>query len=649
MQKNNFQRRHIGVLPSDELEMLKTIGIDSIDNLINEAVPAKIRLKKPLSLSEPLTEAQFLEHMWSIAQKNKVFKSFIGLGYYGTITPSVILRNVFENPGWYTAYTPYQAEIAQGRLEALLNYQTVISDLTGMEIANASLLDEGTSAAEAMSMLYSSRSSAQQKAGSNKLFVDQNVYPQTLDILKTRSAPLNIELVVGDWKTAALTDENYFAAFVQYPAANGEVSDYAAFSERLAQLDIKLIVAADLLSLTLLTPPGEWGADVVVGNSQRFGVPMGAGGPHAAFFATKEIYKRNLPGRIIGVSKDRTGKMALRMALQTREQHIRRDKATSNICTAQALLAVMASMYAVYHGAEGLTDIASQVHNHAKSFAGAVKKLGFKLENETFFDTVTVLVDDKVQIENIKANLLDKKYNANTYNFSKLSFAFDETTTFEDIETIVKIFADVINEKSFTIEPVASAIPINSKRTSNFLTHPVFNKYRSETDMMRYIKKLENRDLSLVHSMISLGSCTMKLNAASELMPLSWPEFANIHPFAPSNQMEGYLEIFDSLNADLSEITGFKSMSLQPNSGAQGEYTGLMVIRAYHISRGDTNRNIAIIPSSAHGTNPASAVMAGMKVVVTKCDEQGNIDIADLKEKALAHKENLSCLMVKYH
>jgi glycine dehydrogenase len=648
MHIQNFESRHIGVGKNQEQEMLRTIGVDTLDQLINEAVPANIRLKKELTLDEPLTEFDYLNHMRELASKNKLFKSFIGLGYYGTITPPVIQRNIFENPGWYTAYTPYQAEIAQGRLEALLNFQTVVSDLTGMEIANASLLDEATAAAEAISMLYGLRTKEQKKDNASKVFVDENIFPQTLDVLRTRAIPLDIELVVGNWKTANLEGEGYFAALVQYPAANGEVCDYRDFSERLAQLDVKLIVAADILSLTMLVPPGEWGADVVVGNTQRLGIPMGAGGPHAAYFATKEEYKRNIPGRIIGVSKDRTGKMALRMALQTREQHIRRDKATSNICTAQALLAVMAGMYAVYHGAEGLYGISSKIHDSARSFASAVKALGYEVENESYFDTVTVLVPNKAQIENIKANLLDKNINANTFQFSKLSFAFDETTSNDELIEIVSIFAAASNQKDFSLEISETGFQATLARTSNFLAHPVFNKYRSESDMMRYIKKLENRDLSLVHSMISLGSCTMKLNAASELMPLSWPEFAFIHPFAPRNQMQGYLEIFDKLRVDLSEITGFADVSLQPNSGAQGEYTGLMVIRAYHQSRNEGHRNIALIPSSAHGTNPASAVMAGMKVVVTKCDENGNIDVADLKEKAELHKDNLSCLMVTY-
>ncbi|MGY6562767.1 MAG: aminomethyl-transferring glycine dehydrogenase [Luteibaculaceae bacterium] len=648
MHTENFSQRHIGVSKSDEIEMLNVIGVSSVDQLIDEAVPANIRLKNPLVLDAPLTEAEFLNHMRDMASKNKVFRSFIGLGYYGTLTPSVILRNIFENPGWYTAYTPYQAEIAQGRLEALLNFQTVVSDLTGMEIANASLLDEATACAEAVTMLHGLRTKEQKNGDFNTIFVDENIFPQTLEVLKTRTVPVGISIEIGDWKTASLERKSYYAAVVQYPAANGEVCDYRDFSERLKQLDIKLIVAADIMALTLLVPPGEWGADVVVGNTQRFGVPMGAGGPHAAFFATKEEYKRNIPGRIIGVSRDRTGKMALRMALQTREQHIRRDKATSNICTAQALLSVMASMYAVYHGADGLKAIATKIHDFARSFSSAIKDMGYTVENHNYFDTITVKVADKSQIENIKANLLDKGINANVFSYNKLGFSFDEATQLADLSEILEIFAQAANVKEINTTITETGFPATLARISDFLTHPTFNRYRSETDMMRYIKKLENRDLSLVHSMISLGSCTMKLNAATELMPLSWPEFAHIHPFAPTNQMQGYVEIYEKLNKDLSHITGFSAMSLQPNSGAQGEYAGLMVIRAYHEARGESHRNIAIIPSSAHGTNPASAVMAGMKVVVTRCDEQGNIDIADLKEKADQYKDNLAALMVTY-
>ena len=567
----------------------------------------------------------------------------IGLGYYNTILPSVIKRNIFENPGWYTAYTPYQAEISQGRLEALLNFQTMVLDLTGMEIANASLLDEGTAAGEAMIMAYNSRTREAKKNEANVFFVSEKCLPQTIDILKTRSTPLDIELVIGNHETFEFNNK-VFGAIVQYPDGSGQVNNYAAFVKKAHENESLVIAAADLLSLTLLSSPGEWGADVVVGTTQRFGVPMGYGGPHAAYFATKEAYKRNIPGRIIGVSVDEQGNRALRMALQTREQHIKRDKATSNICTAQVLLAVIAGMYGVYHGADGIKNIASTIHSLTGKLAGAIDSLGLKRMNHSFFDTITYQASSEI-LTKIKSLAVSNRINF-YYTADTVSISIGETENENDIHTIVTIFEQA-TAKIATGTPI-NGLPSDLNRTSEYLTHEVFSLYHSESDMMRYIKRLENKDLSLTHSMISLGSCTMKLNAASELIPLGWNEWANIHPFAPLDQAEGYQEMLKGLAEDLAEITGFDSVTLQPNSGAQGEYAGLMVIRAYHESRGDAHRNIALIPSSAHGTNPASAVMAGMKVVVTKCDDLGNIDVDDLRAKAEEHKDNLSCLMVTY-
>ena len=646
MYSDKFSTRHIGPNQHETDAMLKTIGVESLDKLIDETVPANIRLKKPLDIAPAMSEFEYLKHLKSLAAKNKVFRSYIGLGYYNTIIPAPIQRNILENPGWYTAYTPYQAEISQGRLEALLNFQTMVSDLTGLPIANASLLDEGTAAAEAMIMLYNSRSKDLVKNGANKFFVSDECFPQTIDILKTRSAPLGIELIIGDYRTFT-SDGKVFGALLQYPGKDGNVEDYSAFVTSAHEQNILVAVAADILSLALLIPPGEWGADVVVGSSQRFGVPMGFGGPHAAFFATKDEYKRVIPGRIIGVSVDAQGNRALRMALQTREQHIKRDKATSNICTAQALLSIMASMYAVYHGSKGIKAIAKQVHKAATCVAGELKKVGYTLKHNLYFDTLCVTVD-ATKKEAIQKSALEKGINFR-YNTDSICISLDQTTSVEDLSDILSVFGV---QTSITVSDLQNApniievSPLN--RTSSYLTHPVFNSYHSESELMRYIKRLENKDLSLTHSMISLGSCTMKLNAASELYPITWPEFANIHPFVPANQVQGYYEIFNQLEKDLCEITGFAAMSFQPNSGAQGEYTGLMVIRAYHISRGDVQRNVALIPSSAHGTNPASAAMAGMKIVVVKCDEKGNIDINDLREKALKHKDTLSCLMVTY-
>ncbi len=644
--QEKFQNRHIAPNQQDTDSMLQHIGVNSIDELIDQTVPKKIRLKNPLNLPAAKSEFDYLKDLKETASKNKVFKSFIGQGYYDVIVPGVIQRNILENPGWYTQYTPYQAEIAQGRLQALLNFQTMVIDLTGMEIANASLLDEGTAAAEAMFMQYSLRKNTNAKV----FFVSQSLFPQTIDILKTRAEPYGIKLHIGNHENVDLTDE-FFGAIVQYPAGNGAVYNYTDFAAIAHEKNIKLTVVADLMSLALLTPPGEWGADIVVGSTQRFGIPMGFGGPHAAFFATKDEYKRSLPGRIIGVTIDSAGNYALRMALQTREQHIRRDKATSNICTAQALLAIMAGMYAVYHGADGIKKITKRIHGLTVLLNQALTNLGYKQENEFFFDTLQFNLGELSA--SIHAEALNNEMNF-YYHGSKINISLDETTSLEDVKIIATFFAKV---KGKTIhdagidslkEHLKPGFSSALARTSAFLTHPVFNSHHSEHEMLRYIKSLEAKDLSLCHSMIALGSCTMKLNATTEMIPVTWAEFGKMHPFAPADQVGGYMQIFDELNKWLSEITGFAAMSLQPNAGAQGEYTGLMVIRAYHHDRGEGHRNIALIPSSAHGTNPASAAMAGMKVVVTKCDENGNIDLADLKLKAEEHKNDLSCLMVTY-
>ncbi|MFM6943464.1 MAG: aminomethyl-transferring glycine dehydrogenase, partial [Aquirufa sp.] len=640
--QEDFSLRHNNVEAADVSAMLKTIGVDSLDTLIQQTVPNKIRLAQGLRLPEPKSEFAFLRDFKEVMGQNQIFKSHIGLGYSDTIVPTVILRNILENPAWYTAYTPYQAEIAQGRLEMLLNYQTMIIDLTGMELANASLLDEGTAAAEAMTMLYGQRPTERNSA--EAYFVSELCLPQTIDLLKTRAEPIGIEIVVGDHRTFDVTDARFYGMMLQYPASNGEVFDYSALIAAAKENGLQVVVAADLLALTLLTPPGEMGADAVVGVSQRFGVPMGFGGPHAGFFATKEKYKRNIPGRIIGVSVDAEGNRALRMALQTREQHIRREKATSNICTAQVLLSIMAASYAIYHGPTGLKKIAEKVYGLTELLAVNLRKLGFTLENTNHFDTLTIetgaqTADLRVLAEKAQRNL---RYTANT-----TSISLDETTQEADVIEIISFFETLKGAKTAE-KNVTWAIPAVLKRTSTFLTHSVFNKYHSEHGMLRYLKSLESKDLSMVHSMISLGSCTMKLNATTEMIPVTWPELGKIHPFAPVSQTKGYQQLVADLNEWLCEITGFAKMSMQPNSGAQGEYAGLMTIRAYHASRGDHHRNIAIIPSSAHGTNPASAVMAGMKVIVSPCDANGNIDVSDLKAKALEHKDNLSCLMVTY-
>ncbi len=644
MSNSEFAARHIGPDEKDVSLMLKEIGVISIDQLINETIPSSIRLKGDLKLPPAMTEYNFLKELKSTGSKNKVYQSLIGEGYYNTITPGVILRNVFENPGWYTAYTPYQAEISQGRLEALLNYQTMVLDLTGMEITNASLLDEATAAAEAMHMFFATR--PKEKQSSVKFFVAEDCFPQTIDVLKTRSAPLGIELVLGNPKTINLGDD-FFGAILQYPSLNGEAGEYSGWIREAQTKKIQVAVGSDLMALVLLTPPGEWGADVVFGNSQRFGVPIGYGGPHAAFFAARESYKREMPGRIIGVSVDVHGNRALRMALQTREQHIRRDKATSNICTAQVLLAVMAGMYSVYHGPEGLRKIATGIHDTAKKLAASAEQLGFIQKNKTYFDTL--LFDAGINIKKIKENSLKAGINFRYIDDKMFSISVDETTGNEELKNILTVLEESAEKKlAENKSPEVNVISGIQKRTSPFLTHPVFNTHHSESEMLRYIKMLENKDLSLTHSMIALGSCTMKLNATSEMIPVTWPEWSSIHPFAPVDQAAGYKQIISELEDYLKVITGFHAVSLQPNSGAQGEYAGLMVIRAYHFSRGDKHRDTVLIPSSAHGTNPASAVMAGMKVVVVRCDENGNVDISDLRTKAEQYKEKLSALMITY-
>ena len=645
MKTDSFALRHIGPRENDLQHMFKTIGVESLDQLIYETVPNNIRLKKDLDLDAPMTEYEYLTHIQELGKKNKVFKSYIGLGYHPAIVPAVIQRNIFENPGWYTAYTPYQAEIAQGRLEAILNYQTTIIELTGMEIANASLLDEGTAAAEAMALLFDVRTRDQKKNNANKFFVSEEILPQTLSVLQTRSTPKGIELVVGNHETFDFSTD-FFGAILQYPGKFGQVNDYASFIAKAHEKEIKVAVASDILSLVKLTPPGEMGADVVVGTSQRFGIPMGYGGPHAAFFATKEEHKRSMPGRIIGVTIDANGNRALRMALGTREQHIKREKATSNICTAQVLLAVMAGMYAVFHGPKGLKYIANKVHASAVTLSDALNKLGVYNINTSFFDTIAVKADAS------KVKTIAEKHEVNFFYIDgeTISISVNETTSISDLNQIIAIFAEATGKENFKVSELSSTnnFPSSLERTSTFLTHDVFNSHHSESQLMRYIKKLERKDLSLNHSMISLGSCTMKLNAAAEMLPLSMANWNSIHPFAPIEQAEGYQIMLKKLEHQLNVVTGFTGTTLQPNSGAQGEYAGLMAIRAYHLSRGDHHRNVCLIPSSAHGTNPASAAMAGMTIIVTKTMENGNIDVEDLRAKAIEHKDNLSALMVTY-
>ena len=649
MSEYTFKDRHIGPSAEEIEKMLEVIGVSSLDELIDQTIPSSIRLKKPMNLPEAQGEYQFLNELRETAAMNRVFNSFIGMGYYNCIMPGVIQRNIFENPGWYTAYTPYQAEIAQGRLEALLNFQTMIMDLTGMEIANASLLDEATAASEAMIMMHhTSNNKTSDGKDANLFFVSEDCFPQTIDVLKTRSNPLGIELVIGDYSSVKL-DERYFGALIQYPSAKGEVVDYSDFVADAHKMNIQVAVAADLMSLLLLKSPGEWGADIVLGNTQRFGVPMGYGGPHAAYFAAKDHYKRNMPGRIIGVSQDSHGNRALRMALQTREQHIRRDKATSNICTAQVLLAVIAGMYAVYHGPVGLKAIAKRIHDNTTILANTLKMLGYSLANKNYFDTLSINASPE-QKKTINSLALKQGFNFNYHPEGAIGISIDEVTTYKDLKVILSIFAHANGKGAddYKIQESSNNIPKHLQRNTPYLTHPVFNTHHSETEMLRYITRLENKDLSLNHSMIALGSCTMKLNATTEMMPLSWRTFSFIHPFAPAEQVKGYAQVIKELEEFLCEITGFAGVSLQPNSGAQGEYAGLLVIRAYHHNRNDYHRNVVLIPQSAHGTNPATAVMCGMKVIVVKTDELGNVDHKDLREKAEANRDNLAALMVTY-
>ena len=647
-----FEYRHHGRFDESTKKKLQKVGVSTMDELIDQTIPKSIRLKNPIKLPEPLTELAFLGEIKELASKNKILKSLIGQGYYGTKTPTVIQRNILENPGWYTAYTPYQAEIAQGRLEALINFQTMVIDLTGMEIANASLLDEGTAAAEAVAMLMGLRKGSKKSAF--KFFVDDTVFEQTIEVLKTRSLPIGIDIVVGDYKNLNLSDPDLYGVLVQYPNKYGEAHDFVQFFQEATSNEVFIAVAADLLSLALLTPPGEIGAEVVVGTTQRFGVPMGYGGPHAAYIATLDKNKRQLPGRIIGLSVDKSGYPAYRMALQTREQHIRREKATSNICTAQVLLAVMAGMYAVYHGPDGLKRIATKVHLLAKTLHHILVKMGYDVSETPFFDTLKINIEDASLRERIKVLAEWKQYNFNYFHENAVIVAFDETCEIPDLHHLISIFVEAKNGKLTTqeaeaiMDKVEVSFPSSMSRKSSYLTHEVFNSYHTEHALLRYIKRLENKDLSLVHSMISLGSCTMKLNATTEMIPVTWPEFGSIHPFVPIDQAEGYAMLIKELESYLCEITGFAATSLQPNSGAQGEFSGLMVIKKYLEHSGHHHRDVALIPSSAHGTNPASAVMAGMKVVIVACDAKGNIDLEDLQNKVEAHKENLAALMVTY-
>lgn len=649
MKFNEFSKRHIGIAEKDLPQMLQAIGTNSIDELINQVVPEKIRLKAPLNLPEAMTECEYLAHIKQLASKNMIFANYIGLGYYGTATPSVILRNIFENPVWYTSYTPYQAEISQGRLEALLNFQTMVCDLTALPLTNCSLLDEGTAAAESMTMMFGLRSKEQIKEGIDTLFVDKNIFPQTLDVIRTRSTPQGINLVVGDWKEFDFSTK-IFGAIVQYPNANGKIEDYAEFVKRCNENGAKTAVAADILSLVLLTPPGEWGADIVFGTTQRFGVPMFYGGPAAAYMSCKEEFKRNIPGRIVGVSKDANDKPALRLALQTREQHIKREKATSNICTAQALLATMAGFYALYHGNEGLNNIAMTIHVKTCFLANELKKLGYSEQNGHYFDTIKIELPANVDVAVLRRNLEEHRINIRYFDEKNMvGISIDETTSMEGLATLIGIFAKTAGKDLLKVDEISGInIPETLLRKQKPLKHDIFEKYHSETEMMRYMKRLERQDISLAHSMISLGSCTMKLNAASEMLPLSWSEFGAIHPFAPMWQAEGYQELIKNLEGYLAEITGFAAVSLMANSGAAGEYAGLMTIRSYQKHNGQGNRNIILIPASAHGTNPASAIQAGFDVVIVASDEKGNVDLADLRAKAELHKDNLSALMITY-
>ncbi|MFV0391420.1 MAG: aminomethyl-transferring glycine dehydrogenase [Paludibacteraceae bacterium] len=649
--KDFLEHRHIGVSPQDEALMLKIIGVESLDELVSQTIPSAIVLQSSLNLPLPLTESQYAKHISNLGLKNKLYTSLIGQGWYDTVTPAVILRNVFENPAWYTSYTPYQAEISQGRLEALLNFQTAIVDFTGLPLANASLLDEATAAAEAVTMAFNMRSREQVKAGANVFFVDENTFPQTKAVLKTRAFAQGIELEFGDFNLAKFS-EKHFGAIVQYPDANGSINDYSDFVERAHAHNCIVAVAADILSLALLTPPGEWGADIALGSTQRWGIPMYFGGPSAAYFATKEEYKRDMPGRIIGVSKDVYGKTALRMALQTREQHIKREKATSNICTAQALLGTMAGFYTVYHGATGIRNIAEQIHSTATYINEMLSVYGYSQENENFFDTLKITLPDGVELSDFKKIALSNEINFNYFETGEIGLSVDETTNVEVVNRLVEIFAETVGNNPVKADEQSlkglKSFDEKSERKSDYLTHDVFNRYHTETDMMRYIKKLERRDISLAHSMISLGSCTMKLNAASEMLPLSRSEFAGIHPMAPMSQTEGYNEIIHELEQYLCEITGLDTCSVQPNSGAAGEFTGLLVIKSYLLAKGEKHRNIVLIPASAHGTNPASAIQCGFNIVVVKCDEKGNVDIADWNAKAEANADQLAACMITY-
>lgn len=649
MDTTKFVNRHVGITAEDLPDMLKTVGVNTLDELIDQTIPANIRLKQPLNLPEPMTEREFAEHINELASKNEVFTSYIGMGWYDTVCPAPIQRNVFENPVWYTSYTPYQAEVSQGRLEALLNFQTVICDLTGLPLANCSLLDEATAAAEAATMFFGARSRAQVKAGANVLFVDEKVFASTLAVIHTRAIPQGMKIVTGDYKTFSFTPE-VFGAIVQYPNADGSIEDYREFIGHAQENGTKVAVAADLMSLVLLTPPGEWGADVVFGSSQRFGIPMFYGGPSAAYFATKDEYKRAIPGRIIGISKDAYGHPAYRLALQTREQHIKREKATSNICTAQALLATMAGFYAVYHGAEGLKNIASRIHATAGFVAKELEKLGYKQLNKDFFDTLKIELPANVSIDALREIALECKVNLRYFDSGLVGISIDETTQPTDVGVLMYIFSGAAGKDYMLQEAIPCQTYFDPKfaRTSSFLQQDVFKKYHTETELMRYITRLGRKDVSLAQSMISLGSCTMKLNPASTMLPLSLAQFQNIHPYAPEEQVEGYKELIENLSSYLCEITGFKGCTLQPNSGAAGEYTGLRVIRAYLESIGQGHRNIVLLPASAHGTNPASAIQCGFTTVTVKCDDKGNIDLEDFRAKAEANKDNLAASMITY-
>ena len=646
---DRFSDRHNGPGQEEQKLMLNTAGLSSLDELIDQTIPSAILMKNPLNLADGVSEYEYLRNIREIGSKNKLFRSYIGLGYYNTISLSVIQRNILENPAWYTSYTPYQAEISQGRLEALLNFQTMVTGLTGMELANASLLDEGTAAAEAMIMIYNLRSREAVKENRNKFFIDENVFPQTLSVMLTRALPLGIDIITGNYRNIGF-DKQFFGCLLQYPDSDGRVNNYKAFVDEAHANGALVAVSADIMSLVMLTPPGEWGADVVTGSTQRFGIPPGYGGPHAAYFAAREQYKRSFPGRIIGVSVDRHGNPALRMALQTREQHIKREKATSNICTAQALLATMAGMYAVYHGNEGLKRIAERIHSSAVILRDKLALLGYRELNEVFYDTINIALPHGISSDIVRKTALEREINFRYPDENKVGISLDETVSVRDLNDILEVFAISVGKKYEPVRRIepANLIPGEIRRTSGFLKEEVFGRYHSETEMMRYIKLLERKDISLAHSMISLGSCTMKLNAASEMMAFLWPEFSSVHPFVPLEQAEGYQQLFSELAGDLREITGFAEISFQPNSGASGEYTGLMVIRAYHESLGENHRDVVLIPASAHGTNPASAVMAGMQVVVVECDEKGNTDTGKLKELAEHYRDRLSAFMITY-